>query len=105
MRSETAGGRTLPPEARIVVPRHVVYRDFPTETVVLNLETGKYHGLNPTAGRMIEAVERAGCVRAAAPQVAEEFEQAQAAVERDMCNLCGMLLERGLIELDRRHGR
>jgi len=105
MRPETASDRVLSPEARIAVPAHVVYRSFPTETVVLNLETGKYHGLNPTAGRMIEAVERAGSVRAAAPQIAEEFEQPQAAVERDMHDLCQMLLERRLIEIERRNGR
>ena len=38
------------PELKVRVPRHVVHRDFPAQTVILNLETGKYHGLNPTAG-------------------------------------------------------
>ena len=32
---------------------------FALETVVVNLERGVYHGLNPTAGRMLEALERA----------------------------------------------
>ena len=88
------------PEARIRVPQHVVYRSFPSETVVLNLQTGKYHGLNATAGRMLEALEKAPCVRDAAATVAEGYEQPQAVVERDMCELCRLLLDRGLIEID-----
>ncbi|HEX6688743.1 MAG TPA: PqqD family protein [Solirubrobacterales bacterium] len=89
----------------IHLPQHVVYRSFPAETVVLNLQTGKYHGLNPSAGRMLEAVERAGSVGAAAAKVAAEFEQPQAVIERDMCDLCRLLLDRGLVEIGSRDAR
>lgn len=82
------------------VPQHVVYRSFPTETVVLNLKTGKYHGLNATAGGMLAELERASRVRDAAAVLAEAYEQDQAVVEQDMCRLCQALLERGLIEVD-----
>ena len=85
---------------RIRVPQHVVYRGFPSETVVLNLETGKYHGLNATAGSMLEALERGVSVREAAAAVAGDYGQPAAVVEQDMCELCRVLLERGLIELD-----
>ncbi len=86
--------------SKIKVPQHVVYRSFPAETVVLNLETGKYHGLNATAGRMLEALERADCVRDAAAMLATDYEQDQSVVERDLCELCQSLLVRGLIETD-----
>jgi len=82
------------------MPQHVVHRSFPTETVVLNLQTGKYHGLNPTAGRMLEVLATKGELRAAAAAVAEEYDQPLAATERDICDLCEALLERGLIEID-----
>lgn len=88
--------------SKVKVPQHVVYRSFPSETVVLNLETGKYHGLNATAGRMLEALEQAACVRDAAAALAESYEQSQSVVERDLCVLCQSLLERGLIETDGR---
>ncbi|MFI5003837.1 MAG: PqqD family protein [Solirubrobacterales bacterium] len=88
------------PTSRIKVPQHVVYRSFPSETVVLNLQTGRYHGLNATAGSMLAALERAACVRDAAAAVAGEYGQEQSVVERDMCELCNVLLSRGLIELD-----
>jgi hypothetical protein len=82
------------------VPKHVVYRSFPAETVVLNLETGKYHGLNATAGQMLEALEQAACVRDAAIVLSARYEQDQSVIELDLCELCRSLLERGLIEAD-----
>jgi hypothetical protein len=88
------------PTSRVRVPQHVVYRRLPTETVVFNLQTGKYHGLNATAGSMLEALERASSVHEAAAAVAEEYAQPQAVIERDMCELCDGLRTRGLIELD-----
>jgi hypothetical protein len=85
--------------SKVTVPQHVVYRSFPLETVALNLETGKYHGLNATAGRMLDALERAACVRDAAKELSETYEaQDQSVIEQDLCDLCMSLLERGLIE-------
>jgi coenzyme PQQ synthesis protein D (PqqD) len=87
------------PEMRVRVPRHVVHRDFPAQTVILNLETGKYHGLNPTAGTMLSALETEKTVAAAAKVVATKTNMPVADVERDLCELCFSLIERGLVEL------
>jgi hypothetical protein len=97
---ESAAARSNLMEARIKVPEHVVHRPFPTETVVLNLETGKYHGLNPIAGRMLEEMERQDTVGAAAQVIADEYGQSLEDVERDICELCGDLAARKLISLD-----
>lgn len=86
------------PESRLRIPEHVVYRDFPAQTVVLNLRTGKYHGLNPTAGGMLAALDRSSSVAAAARAVADRYSKPQADVERDLCELCARLLDRGLVE-------
>lgn len=106
MRREADLSRDATPEGlalldiTVRVPQHVVHRSFPSETVVLNLQTGKYHGLNPTAGRMLQALAEDGSVRAAAAAVAEAYEQPLTATERDICDLCEALIERGLIEID-----
>jgi hypothetical protein len=86
--------------ATVRLPQHVVFRSFPSETVMLNLQTGKYHGLNGTAGRMLEELERTPRVRDAAAVLAENFDQTRDTIERDLCLLCRSLLERGLIEID-----
>jgi DNA gyrase inhibitor GyrI len=87
-------------EAKVTVPQSVVFRSFPTETVVLNLQTGKYHGLNPTAGKMLQALTEADSVREAAATVAVEYDAPAETIEVDVCDLCENLLDRGLIERD-----
>lgn len=82
------------------LPEHVVHRGFAAETVVLNLETGKYHGLNPVAGRMLEVLEQVASVQDAARQLAAEYGQPLETIEEDLCALCADLVERGLIETD-----
>lgn len=81
------------------VPDHVVYRDFVSETVVLNLETGKYHGVNPTGGRILDAIERSTTAGEAAEKLALEYERPRDAVEADVVAFCTDLLTRGLVEL------
>jgi Coenzyme PQQ synthesis protein D (PqqD) len=80
-------------------PPHVVYRPFVKETVVLNLQTGKYHGLNPTGGRMLDVIERSATIGAAARQLADEYGAPLEQLQTDLCDFCRDLLERGLIEL------
>ncbi|MEX0815872.1 MAG: PqqD family protein [Gaiellales bacterium] len=85
--------------ATVRVPEHVVYRAFVKETVVLNLQTGKYHGLNPTGGRMLEVLTKAENIGEATAKLASEYGQRQGEIERDVLALCKDLIERGLIEL------
>jgi Coenzyme PQQ synthesis protein D (PqqD) len=89
-----------PLTAKACVPQSVVYRSFPSETVVLNLETGQYHGLNATAGRMLEALVDAPTVAEAIEHLVVVYRQPRAIVEADIRELCGALLSRGLIEID-----
>jgi Coenzyme PQQ synthesis protein D (PqqD) len=85
---------------RVRQPHHVVHREFPSETVVLNLETGAYHGLNPTGGRMLEELNRATSVAAAAARLATAYEQPVDVVERDVYAFCTGLIERGLLTVE-----
>jgi len=86
-------------EARARVPEHVVYHDFETETIVLNLETGEYHGLNATGGRILARVAAAADLREVAGALADEYGQARNEVEQDVNAFCRDLLARGLIEV------
>ena len=85
---------------RAHVPEHVVYRAFVQETVVLNLETGRYQGLNPTGGRILDLLGGGHTVGSAARALAEEYQRPVPDVEHDVCTFCTDLLDRGLIELD-----
>lgn len=83
----------------IQVPEHVVVRELGGQTVVLNLRTGQYHGLNQTAGALLESLRAGGSVQSAASEVAERFSALPELVQRDLVQLCGELHQRGLIEI------
>jgi Coenzyme PQQ synthesis protein D (PqqD) len=85
--------------ARPSVPQHVVYREFVNETVVLNLETGTYHGLNPSGGKMLETLGASATVRDAAASLASDYSRPVGEIEEDLYEFCVRLQERGLVDL------
>jgi hypothetical protein len=85
--------------SRAHVPDHVVYRSFAHETVILNLQTGRYHGVNATGGRMLDLLTSRRTVGSAATELAEEYGRPHDEVERDVLEFCADLVRRGLIEL------
>jgi hypothetical protein len=86
--------------ADVRFPEHVVFRSFATETVALNLRTGKFHGLNVTAGRMVELLGRSQQPRDAIAPLAAEYDVPEAQIEQDLEALLALLLERELIQVD-----
>ena len=86
--------------ATITLPEHVVYRSFEAETLLLNLESGQYHGLNQTGGRMLELLkENGGQVRQAVEQLAAECDVDADEIEGDLLSFCAELEQRGLVVL------
>ncbi len=86
------------------VPAHVVSRSFEEETLLLNLESGQYHGINATGGRLLELVsaeDSDGNVGDAVAQLAKECVMEPDEIAGDLANFCLQLEERGLIELER----
>jgi hypothetical protein len=93
-----AASRRPARELRLRVPPHVVYRAFPGQTVVLNLQTGQYHALNESAGTMFGILSRGESLAVAASRVADQYGIPEATAERDLARLCASLLERGLLD-------
>jgi hypothetical protein len=87
-----------PERLAVRIPDHVVYRNFAEQTVALNLQTGRYHGLNPTAATMLDALREAPSVAAAAERLAPTWDIAPAALLADLLELCEGLESRGLLE-------
>ena len=89
------------PDARVTrrlsVPENVVFEVLDGEAVLLNLTAGVYFGLNPTGTRVWELLRehptRDGIRRA----MLEEFDVEPAALDRDLDELFGELLSRGLL--------
>jgi len=93
---------TIPLSATPRIPDHVVFRAFAAEMVLLNLNTGKYHGLSPSGGRMYEALARVDTLGAAAEEVAQEYGMPLPEIQRDLRELCEKLVERDLLHVE--HG-
>jgi Coenzyme PQQ synthesis protein D (PqqD) len=88
-----------PQRVAVRIPEHVVYRDFADQTVALNLQTGRYHGLNATAGAMLEALRESPNVAAAAERLAPEWDVERDVLLADLLELCEGLESRGLLEI------
>lgn len=86
-------------DTQVRLPQHVVHRSFVAETVVLNLKTGRYHGLNVTAGQMLDGLEQGRTPRQVAQAIADEYGSDASDVQADILELCRGLLERQLIEI------
>jgi Coenzyme PQQ synthesis protein D (PqqD) len=87
-------------ESGVRVPDHVVRTTVAGDTVIVNLETAQYHGLNPVAGEMLDALDRASTVSHALADLRGTFPDAADQVRADLCDLCRELSRRGLIELE-----
>jgi hypothetical protein len=83
--------------AKVEVPEHIVYREFPLETVVLNVSTGQYHGLNPMASVILDHLQGSTSVGAAIEQLTLEYDAPPDQLRDDVVELCQRMLERGLI--------
>ena len=68
--------------------------------VVLNLQTGQYHGLNRSGSRMLEVLSEVGDFDSAAGLLANEFARPVAEIYEDLAELCDALAKRALVEID-----
>jgi hypothetical protein len=85
---------------RVRLPSHVVHRSFGDQTVLLNLRTGQYHGLNRSGGRMLALLEETGSMTAVASRIAAEHGRSHEEIALDVVEFCAGLEERGLLEID-----
>ena len=84
---------------RATLPEHVVHRAFAHETILLNVRTGLYHGLNATAGHMLETMTAVPSLDATVEQLAREYGESVDRIGQDVAGLVADLVERDLIEL------
>lgn len=84
---------------RAIIPHHVVHRTLASETVLLNIETGHYYGMDETGGRFFAVLRDAGSVESAVAVLTREFDAPPEQIRADMLRYCGELLQHGLIEL------
>lgn len=86
-------------DARFKIPEQVVTRQVGDETVLLNLVSGTYFGLDPVGSRFLELLEAEGSLAAVVARMLEEFDATEAQLEADLLRLADEMLANGLLEL------
>jgi hypothetical protein len=83
----------------IIVPGGVLFNDVGGEAVLLNLETGKYYGLDEVGTRMWSVLTDHGQVALAYEALADEFDVTKEQLRQDLLNLVDELVTHGLVEV------
>jgi len=80
------------------IPDQVATRKIGDETILLNLVTGTYFGLDAVGSRFLELLEQSGELAAAHRAMLEEFDVAPEVLEADLLRLSEELYAKGLLE-------
>jgi hypothetical protein len=84
---------------RVTVPAHVLVRFLDKESVLLNIETERYFGLDETGTRMWQLVTVAPSVDAAYARLLDEYDVEAELLRTDLTELLTRLVENGLLEI------
>jgi hypothetical protein len=84
---------------RVEVPTHVMVRSLEKESVLLNLETESYYGLDETGTRMWQVVTAAPSIEVAYGELLEEFDVEAELLRQNLSELLGRLVDIGLLRV------
>lgn len=84
---------------RMTVPAHVLIRFLDNESVLLNMETERYFGLDETGTRMWQLVTAAPKIEVAYQQLLDEYDVEAGLLRSNLTELLERLVENGLLEI------
>ena len=84
---------------RVMIPETVLFRELDGESVLLNLTTESYLGLNEMGTHMWTVMTAAPSIQAAYEELLTEYDVEPDVLHQDMESLIGQMLEQGLVEL------
>lgn len=82
---------------KVSIPPQVMARTVGDETVILDLATGTYFGLDPVGARIWELMGEGSTLAEICDRMMEEYEVSREELERDTLKLAKDLAEQGLI--------
>jgi coenzyme PQQ synthesis protein D (PqqD) len=84
---------------RAIVPSHVLIRHLDGESVLLNLQSERYFGLDTTGTRMWELVTSQPCIALALKKLQEEYEVEPEILQNHLTQFLSGLVENGLLQV------
>lgn len=83
---------------KIAIPKHVLVRVFEKESVILNLNTESYHGLDDVGTRMWTALSQSASIQEAFDALLSEYEVEPTRLRQDLDDFLETLRQRGMVE-------
>ena len=81
----------------VTIPPQVMARTVGDETVILDLASGTYFGLDPVGARIWALMGEGRALAEICTTMLEEYEVEREQLETDVLRLSGELVERGLV--------
>lgn len=85
---------------RLRIADDIVFRDLAGESVLLNLSTGTYFGLDAVGTRLWHLLKEQGSAAAAIATLQNEYEVDERRLQQDVEALISQLLAKGLLTTD-----
>ena len=83
-------------ESRLEISPDVVAREVGEETMLLDLASGTYFGLDAVGGRVWQALDAGASLTEACDRIEGDFEVTRVQLEADVLALIGQIVEQGL---------
>jgi hypothetical protein len=90
---------TLSLDVTVQIPADVVFRELDGEAVILNLETGRYFGLDAVGTRIWQLLDSHRTLRRTLEALEAEFDAPSARLASDLTEFVGTLRSRGLVSV------
>ena len=85
--------------AQVRIPEGVLFKELAGETVLLNLNTGVYFGLDAIGSRIWQLIQDGRSLQQLLAILLDEFDVDRARGEADLTTLVSSLCEHGLLQL------
>ena len=87
-------------ESRVRIPKDILFKDLSGETVLLNLHTGVYFGLDPIGSRIWQLLQARHRLADILATLLQEFDVSEAQGRDDLVELVESLQNHGLIQVE-----
>lgn len=84
---------------RVKVPEDVLISGLQGESVILNLDSERYFGLDEVGTRMMTVLTTADSIQAAYETLLEEYDVEGEVLRQDVTSIIEQLIEQGLVEI------
>lgn len=88
-------------EARVRIPASVQLQELEGESIILNLQTDLYLGLNQSGTQLLDQLTRFDTVEEAYEALLRQYDIEPEKLRSELAEFLGTLLEHKLIELDK----